>query len=54
MEQAATLKQVFKDSINFEQEPKSLLRRKAEIICKLHKRDESYGELVQYVMVLAQ
>ncbi len=28
------------------EEPMNLLRRKAEILCKLHKKDETYGELV--------
>ena len=31
----------------------NLLRRKAEIICKLHKKEESYGELVQQLSQLA-
>jgi len=40
------MKTAFKAMLNME-EPMSLLRRKAEILCKLHKREESYAELVQ-------
>ena len=46
MDQFKALKVAIKDSLNFESDPFNLLRRKAEIICKLHKKDESYGELV--------
>jgi len=41
------LKQVIKSNLDITNEPMNLLRRKAEIICKLHKKEESYGELVQ-------
>jgi hypothetical protein len=47
--QVATLKVAMRESLNFEAEPFNLLRRKAEIICKLHKKEESYGELVQQI-----
>lgn len=45
-EQVASLKNVLRESLNFEAEKLNLLRRKAEILCKLHKRSETYGELV--------
>ena len=35
------------------EEPMNLLRRKAEILCKLHKKDETYGELVAMLQQLA-
>ena len=35
------------------EEPMSLLRRKAEIICKVHRKEESYAELVQSLQQLA-
>lgn len=46
------MKAVFKQLLNME-EPMSLLRRKAEILCKLHRKDESYAELVQQLQQLA-
>lgn len=46
-EEISMLKQKLKDSLQIEVEPMNLLRRKAEIICKLHRREESYGELLQ-------
>ena len=41
------LKQLIGANLDISNEPMNLLRRKAEIICKLHKKEESYGELVQ-------
>lgn len=41
------LKQLIGANLDVANEPMNLLRRKAEIICKLHKKEESYGELVQ-------
>ncbi len=41
------LKQLIAANLDISNEPMNLLRRKAEIICKLHKKEESYGELVQ-------
>jgi hypothetical protein len=35
-----------KNTLSFDNDALNLLRRKAEIICKLHKKEESYGELV--------
>ena len=35
------------------EEPMSLLRRKAEIICKLHDKLETYGEIVTLLSTLA-
>lgn len=46
MEDIAQMKAAFTQSLNME-EPMSLLRRKAEILCKLHKKEESYAEQVQ-------
>ena len=46
LDDISALKQRMKSTLNFDTEPMSLLRRKAEIICKLHKKEESYGELV--------
>ena len=40
------LKQLIGTNLDVANEPMNLLRRKAEIICKLHKKEESYGELV--------
>jgi len=40
------MKAAFKASLNMD-EPMNLLRRKAEVLCKIHKKEESYGELVQ-------
>ena len=40
------LRQNIGGSLNFEH-PLDLLRRKSEIICKLHKKDGSYAELIQ-------
>ena len=45
MEDITQMKVVFKQILNMD-EPMSLLRRKAEILCKLHRKDESYAELV--------
>ena len=42
----AQMKTIFKQILNME-EPMSLLKRKAEILCKLHRKEESYAELVQ-------
>ena len=44
-EDIAQMKTIFKQILNME-EPMSLLRRKAEILCKLHRKEESYAELV--------
>ena len=41
------LKQLIGTNLDIANEPMNLLRRKGEIICKLHKKEESYGELVQ-------
>lgn len=35
-------------------EPMNLLRRKAEIICKLHRKEESYPEIVSQLSELLQ
>lgn len=53
LDDISALKQRIKGTLNFEAEPMNLLRRKAEIICKLHKKEESYGELVQQMGQLA-
>ena len=47
------MKQVIKSNIDITNEPMNLLRRKAEIICKLHKKESSYAELVQQLSLLA-
>lgn len=47
------LKQMLKDTLDIKSESLSLLRRKAEIICKLHKMEETYSELVQQLSALA-
>ena len=52
MEDIGQMKVVFKQLLNME-EPMSLLRRKAEILCKLHRKDESYAELVQMLQQFA-
>ena len=52
MEDIGQMKVVFKQILNME-EPMSLLRRKAEILCKLHKKEETYAELVQQLQTLA-
>jgi len=46
------MKVAFKSLLNME-EPMNLLRRKAEILCKLHKKDETYAEIVQMLQELA-
>lgn len=43
--QITALKNQFKSSMDLE-EPTGLLRAKAQIICKLHKKEESYAEVV--------
>jgi hypothetical protein len=53
-EQATVTKGAFKQSLNFGGDSLHLLRRKAEVICKLHRREESYGEIVQEIQTLAQ
>lgn len=45
-EQLQGLKQTIGSSINFDQ-PTNLLRRKAEVVCKLYKKSANYGELIQ-------
>ena len=40
------MKAAFAQMLNME-EPMSLLRRKAEILCKLHKKAQSFPELLQ-------
>ena len=45
-------KNTFKQLLNME-EPMSLLRRKAEVLCKVHRKEESYAELVQSLRQLA-
>jgi len=52
-EQATVTKNAFKQSLNFGTDSLHLLRRKAEVICKLHRREESYGEIVQEIQALA-
>ena len=47
------LKKLIGTNLDIANEPMNLLRRKAEIICKLHKKEESYGELVQNLSQLA-
>ena len=51
-EELAALKQSIKSSLNFDQ-PLNLNRRKAEIICKLHKKDETYVDLIAQLQQLA-
>ena len=46
LEDIGQMKVAFKALLQME-EPMNLLRRKAEILCKLHKKEGSYGELVQ-------
>mmetsp|Transcript_2543 Transcript_2543/g.1720 ORF Transcript_2543/g.1720 Transcript_2543/m.1720 type:complete len:104 (+) Transcript_2543:117-428(+) len=43
--QITALKNQFKSSMDLE-EPMGLLKAKARIICKLHKKEESYAEVV--------
>jgi hypothetical protein len=50
-EEVTNIKSVMWSTINIADEPMNLLRRKAEIICKLHKLEESYSELVQKISV---
>lgn len=45
-EMIQTLKVQLQSSLNFETEPINLLRRKAEIICKLYKKTDTYAELI--------
>ena len=45
------MKAVFK-AMNMD-EPMNLLRRKAEVLCKVHRKEESYGEIVQQLRDLA-
>ena len=52
LEVIAQMTQTFKALLQME-EPMNLLRRKAEILCKLHKKEGSYGELVQQLQQLA-
>ncbi len=52
LEDIAQMKVTFKSLLNMD-EPMNLLRRKAEILCKLHKREETYGELVAMLQQLA-
>ena len=42
----ATMKVTFTTELMDLNEPMSLLRRKAEIICKIHDKLQTYGELV--------
>ena len=42
----ATMKVTFTTELMDLSEPMSLLRRKAEIICKVHDKLQTYGELV--------
>ena len=46
-EDLSQMKAAFQQMLNLEEDPMSLLRRKAEIICKIHRKEESYAELVQ-------
>lgn len=52
MEDITQMKVAFKQLLNME-EPMNLLRRKAEILCKLHRKEETYAELVQQLQQLA-
>ena len=52
MQDIAQIKVTFKSLLNMD-EPMNLLRRKAEILCKLHKKEESYAELVGMLQQLA-
>ena len=45
LEDVSQMKAAMYGLLNME-EPMSLLRRKAEILCKLHKKEESYAEQV--------
>ena len=45
------MKLAFSQMLNFE-EPLHLLRRKAEMLCKLHKRAQSFPELLQQLLGL--
>lgn len=47
------LREALNKSIDITSEPSNLLRRKAEIICKIHKKEESYGELISHLQSLA-
>lgn len=40
-------------SINMKDDPMPLLRRKAEIFCKIHKKEGAYGELITKLQGLA-
>ena len=52
MQDIAQIKVTFKSLLNMD-EPMNLLRRKAEILCKLHNKEESYAELVGMLQQLA-
>ena len=52
LEDIGQMKGAFQALLNME-EPMNLLRRKAEILCKLHSKAESYAELVQQLQQLA-
>jgi len=45
LEDFTHMKIAFKALLNMD-EPMNLLRRKAEVLCKVHKKEGSYGELV--------
>jgi hypothetical protein len=47
-EDFAGLQHSIKESLNFEQSL-HLLRRKSEALCKLYKKTETYGELIQWL-----
>jgi len=53
LDEVRALKQMLKDTLDIANEPFNILRRKAEIICKCHKQEESYGELVVQMSALA-
>ena len=47
------LRTAIEQSIDMTNDPKTILRRKAEIICKIHKKQENYAELIVKLQGLA-
>lgn len=48
-----SLKAAMEQSINMKDDPMPLLRRKAEIVCKIHKKENAYAELITKLQCLA-
>jgi importin-5 len=52
-DELATLRNKIENQIDMEKEPMTLIRRKAEIICKLYKKQGDYSELIAKLQMLA-